>query len=189
MHGLEIIDRYPLLDELFDEAAQVLGADLHGYRNHAYRVFNFCLAHCAVRSESSAVATDDADKIAIAAHFHDLGIWTDDTFDYLAPSSARALAYLAATGRDEWSAEITHMIMEHHKITQHRAKNGRLVEYFRRADWTDVSLGVLHYGIDRGFVAEVRSAFSNSGFHKRLLVLAGRRLRRHPLTPLPMLRW
>jgi HD superfamily phosphodiesterase len=32
----------------------------------------------------------DLEKIAAAAVFHDLGIWTDRTFDYIAPSIALA---------------------------------------------------------------------------------------------------
>lgn len=184
--AFEIVDRHALLDELFEESAEVVGEDLAAYRNHAYRVFNFCLAQCAMRPEA---ADESPDKIAIAAHYHDLGIWTDDTFDYLAPSAARALAYLNSTGRDDWSAEISHMVMEHHKVTQHRAKNGRLIELFRRADWMDVLLGARRYGLERALVREIRGAFPNAGFHKRLLELGGRRLRSHPLSPLPMMRW
>jgi hypothetical protein len=184
--AFDIIDRFALLEELFDETSEVLGIDLDAYRNHAYRVFNLCRAQCAANPEA---AGEPPEKIAIAAHYHDLGIWTDGTFDYLAPSTARALAYLTATGRDEWSAEISHMIMEHHKMTQHRAKNGRLVELFRRADWIDVTLGLRRYGLERSMVSEIRTVFPNAGFHRRLLALGGRRLRTHPLSPLPMLRW
>jgi hypothetical protein len=32
----------------------------------------------------------DLEKIAVAAVFHDLGIWTNKTFDYIAPSVALA---------------------------------------------------------------------------------------------------
>jgi len=182
----EVVDRHSLLDELFAESSEILGEDLQAYRNHAYRVFNFCMAQCAVRPEA---AGESADKVAIAAHFHDIGIWTDGTFDYLAPSAARALAYLTSTGRSEWSVEISRMVMEHHKITQHRATNGRLTELFRRADWIDVMLGVRRYGLDRSLVNEIRRTFPNAGFHRRLLELGGRRLRSHPLSPLPMMKW
>ena len=42
---------------------------------------------------------DAVDKIAIAGVFHDLGIWTDGTFDYLAPSVRRGSVRPRATGR------------------------------------------------------------------------------------------
>ena len=53
--------------------------DFTAYRNHAYRVVNFC-AH------SRPAPTPRLEKIALAAAFHDLGIWTAHTFDYLEPS-------------------------------------------------------------------------------------------------------
>ena len=81
------------------------------------------------------------------------------------------------------------MIMQHHKLTQFRAKDGRLCEWFRRADSIDLLLGARRYGLERVVVKEIRAAFPNAGFHKRLLVLGGRRLRSHPLSPLPMMRW
>ena len=40
------------------------------------------------------------EKIATAAVFHDLEIWTDRTFDYLAPSIALVREHLVAHARD-----------------------------------------------------------------------------------------
>ena len=42
--------------------------------------------------------------MAIAAAFHDIGIWTAGTFDYLEPSVRVAAAYLTGTGRAASSA-------------------------------------------------------------------------------------
>ncbi|HEU0054861.1 MAG TPA: HD domain-containing protein, partial [Longimicrobium sp.] len=67
------------LDEVLDAHAAELGADFTAYRNHAYRVANLCLA-------LAPDAPGRVEKIALAAAFHDLGIWTDGTFDYLPPS-------------------------------------------------------------------------------------------------------
>jgi hypothetical protein len=178
-----IVQRFTLLDELFAEGAEVLGRDLTAYRNHAYRVFNLCRGFVADPDASS------NERIAVAAYFHDVGIWTDDTFDYLAPSAARALAWLARSGHDAWSGEVSRMIAEHHKVTAYIATDGELVEAFRRADWIDVMLGARRFGLDRSFVAEVRSAFPNEGFHRRLLELGWLRCMSHPLSPLPMLHW
>ncbi len=88
--------RVVLLDEVLSAHAGALGADFEGYRNHAYRVANFCLA----LTSTSTTAGDEERiaKIALAAAFHDLGIWTDATFDYLPPSNRLAKAYLAETG-------------------------------------------------------------------------------------------
>ena len=60
------------LDPILGDHFAVLGADVTPYRIHAYRVANLCL----VQSPGGAEALE---RIAIAAAFHDLGIWTDLT--------------------------------------------------------------------------------------------------------------
>ena len=169
-----------ILDELLESHAEALGADIEGYRNHTYRVVNLCLA------QTSAV--DSIERIAIAAAFHDLGIWTDGTFDYLPPSARLAANYLAQSNRSEWTAEITAMIMEHHKLSPYRGNPGWLVEPFRRADWVDVSHGLRRFGLSRGLLREVFAAWPSAGFHRRLVQLELARLRSHPWNPLPMMK-
>jgi len=176
-----VLTSVELLDELLQYHASALGNDLPAYRNHTYRVINFC----------SALVGDDPvslEKMAIAVAFHDLGIWTDKTFDYLPPSERLAEAYLARKDRVEWVPEIKAMIREHHKITPYRSNPSWLVEAFRKSDLVDVSLGIITFGLPRKFVREVLSRFPNAGFHKRLIQLSFSRLLSHPLSPLPMYR-
>lgn len=173
-----------ILDDVLRAHAGELGDDFTPYRNHTYRVANLCVA-------LSPHATNDPGalhKIALAAAFHDLGIWTDGTFDYLPPSIRSAAAHLADTGRADWTPEITAMIEEHHKITAYRGAHP-LVEPFRRADWTDVTGGLRRFGLPRALVAEVYATWPSAGFHKRLVQLELRRLRTHPWSPLPMVRF
>ncbi len=126
--------------------------------------------------------------MAIAAGCHDLGIWTDRTFDYLGPSVRLACAHLSNSGRAEWTDEITAMILEHHKLSRYRGDPGWLVEPFRRADWVDVSKGFIAFGLPGALVREVLSAWPSAGFHRRLAQLALQRLRTHPWHPLPMVK-
>ncbi|MDB5971229.1 MAG: hypothetical protein JWQ90_3679 [Hydrocarboniphaga sp.] len=81
------------------------------------------------------------------------------------------------------------MIQQHHKITRHSAANGERVEAFRKADWIDVSLGLLPFGLSREFRRQLKASFPNAGFHKRLVQLSTSRLKTHPLSPMPMMRW
>jgi hypothetical protein len=111
----------PIVDRVFDQYASVLGRDFIAYRNHVHRVVNLCLA-------VTGASRNDLDKIAVAAAFHDLGIWTDHTFDYIAPSISLAREHLAARSRAAWIPEIEAMIANHHKITPARARPDRLVE-------------------------------------------------------------
>jgi hypothetical protein len=174
-----LLKEISVLDGLLEAHTAELGGDFTAYRNHAYRIVNLCLAF-------SPDGVAQLDRIATAAAFHDMGIWTDHTFDYLQPSVRLACAHLARSGQEEWTVEITAMILEHHKISPYR-ENG-LVERFRRADWVDVSMGLFTFGLPREFVNEVRSTWPGAGFHKRLAQLEFQHLKTHPWNPLPMMR-
>ena len=177
-----LLTTVPLLDELLERYAPALGHDFTAYRNHTYRVMTFCTLLARGGAETT------RQKIAIAAAFHDLGIWTDHTFDYVPPSERLAQGYLVQTGHADWVPELGAMIHEHHKITRYRSNPTWLVEAFRQADLVDVSRGMFTFGLPRSFLREVFSVFPNAGFHKRLIQLALRRFLSHPLNPLPMYR-
>lgn len=175
------LDNFPLIEKLLLPWKNTLGDDYVGYRNHAYRIANFCLA--------SQVHDDPIlkEKIAIAAAYHDLGIWVKGRFDYLEPSAALAEAYLSHRGKQQWGQDILGMIEQHHKMTAYRLNP--LVESFRRADWIDVTRGKLRFGLKKEFIHAVMNQFPNAGFHQRLIDLIKKRFRSHPLAPLPMMRW
>lgn len=178
---LTLLKEIPILDEVLETYAAELGDDFTAYRNHAYRVVNLCVPFAP--GEPARL-----ERIATAAAFHDLGIWTERTFDYLESSAELACAHLTRTGRAEWAPEVTEMILEHHKISPYRGQRHRLVEPLRRADWVDVSKGLITFGLPRKFLKEVFSTWPSAGFHKRLVRLGLSRLRTHPLNPLPMVR-
>ena len=177
-----LLERLNLLDRVLETHAIELGGDFTAYRNHAYRVVNFyaALAPC----------SDNAlEKIALAAAFHDLGIWTAHTFDYLPPSIDLACTHLACAGHADWRDNVAGMIREHHKVRTFRGADAELIEPFRRADWIDVSLGVLSFGVPRARIRAIRAKWPNAGFHQRLAQLTFKRLRTHPSSPIPALKW
>src|SRR5215470_18197000 len=102
--------------EVLDDHASELGHDLIAYRNHVYRVVNLCLA---IVGDSRV----ELEKIAVAAAFHDLGIWTNRTFDYIAPSVAIARTYLTVRGLADWILAIEamrHLHLQHHNRDNNR---------------------------------------------------------------------
>ena len=171
----------PALDAVLREYALALARDLTAYRNHTYRVVNLCAAQVAPDADS-------LEKIAIAAAFHDLGIWTDHTFDYLAPSVKHAKAHLARHGRTDWTVEIAEMICQHHKVSAYGGAAGSLVEPFRRADWIDITRGLRAFGVSKALLREVFATWPNAGFHRRLAQLEVGQLRTRPWNPLPMVK-
>jgi hypothetical protein len=175
------IAKLETLDALLWRHALDLGRDFVAYRNHAYRVVNLCVAQRPLEAEQ-------LEKVAIAAAFHDLGIWTDGTFDYLRPSVRLAREWLGRGGNQAWADEIAEMILEHHKLSPYRREDRGLVELFRRADWMDVSGGAITFGVPRARLREIFSAWPGAGFRRRLLELALARLRTNPGNPLPMVK-
>jgi hypothetical protein len=181
---ITVIHGHSLLDELFDGKTNIFGEDFDIYRNHCFRVFNFASVLSARNGENP----DAADKIAVASFFHDYGIWAESTFDYLLPSQKLAALYLRENDLGGWCDEVWEMIGWHHKLTPYRAHPSWLVEPFRKADWIDITGGMLRFRLPDVFVAEVMDVFPVTGFHRMLAKLALNRVKTRPFNPLPMMR-
>src|SRR6476661_4919673 len=116
---MTIEDRIPLIEDILDKWKGKIGGDFAGYKNHVYRMTNFCFA----LGEKSA---EEREKIIIAGCFHDIGIWAGETFDYLPPSIFPAKEYLRQNGLAKWIPEIELMIDQHHKLRAYRDAHSHL---------------------------------------------------------------
>lgn len=154
--------------------------DFEKYFNHACRVYQYAVWLSKADSQVQ-------QQIAIAAAFHDLGIWTAQTFDYLNPSVQLAQNYLKQNGLADWIPAIEEIIMQHHKLSAYHP--APLAEYFRQADLIDLSFGLFHFGLNRGQITAAVHQFSYAGFHRFLAKEIFKRILRHPFHPLPMIRW
>jgi hypothetical protein len=179
---MRIEKQLPLVEEILGQWKETIGADFAGYRNHVYRMINFCFAVGAPGDEAR-------QKIVIAGCFHDLGIWPQGTLNYLPPSIDRAAEYLARHGLNDWSKEIELMIGQHHKVRKYTNTEHSLVEVFRQGDLVDFSLGLVKCRVPPPYVRAVKAEFPNAGFHRQLVRNAGRWICRHPLNPVPVLKW
>ncbi len=174
------ISYHPLLAALLQDWHETLGDDFTAYHNHCYRVLNY---FSAFHPEAT---TEDLDKVAVALAYHDLGIWTHHTLDYLDPSAELARIWLAEHGHEDWSHDVAVMIAQHHKVRSYRPN--ALADAFRKADWTDFTQGARRFGLAYADVRQVQKGFPNAGFHARLAQLGVRRMLTDPLHPLPMFR-
>ena len=100
-----------------------------------------------------------------------------------------AHGYLKDHGREAWDDEIEQMIVQHHKLRAVRSGPSELVEVFRRGDLVDFSLGMVTFGLPSSFIRQVKTEIPNAGFHRMLMKLLGGWVIRHPLRPMPMMRW
>jgi hypothetical protein len=179
---MNIETKIPLLEDILNQWKTELGDDYSGYKNHVYRMIHFCFALHPCNDE-------ERQKIIIAACFHDLGVWTEHTPDYLPPSIALAKNYLQQQHLQQWIDEIALMIDMHHKIRRYRDARYPLVEVFRKGDWVDFSLGYVKQGLSKTDIELVKSHFPNEGFHKMLAQQAKAWFTKHPLTPPPFMKW
>ena len=164
----------PLLESILGERAETIGPQYQSYKNHVYRVLNFCFAFHECRN-------DDEEKLIVAGCFHDLGIWPGDVVDYLASSIALVQDYLRRRGKSAWSEEISEMIDSHHKVRRARDSQFPLVEVFRKGDWVDATQGLRRFGLPHADVRAVQSALANLGFHRNLLRLTWAEVQTAPL--------
>ncbi len=155
----------------------VIGKDYSVYKNHIYRIYNSC-----IKLDNN---TKNHKKYAIAAVFHDLGIWTHN-FDYLKPSINLAKEYLIKNKQENWIDEITLLIDNHHKITEFKGSFEITVNTFRKADWIDVTNGLRLFYFSKNEFKRIKKAFPNKGFHLFLLKQWFKWFLKKPFNSLPM---
>jgi len=188
---LKIETHLPYLEELLIPWKDIIGHDYLGYKNHVYRMVQFCWALKQIRGQ--VLTSDDKQKIMIAATFHDIGIWLGHTLDYLDPSIPPAMQYLESQGLDNWKREIELMISEHHKLSPYTgelldAEHQEIVELFRQGDAIDFTLGMVKFDLPKSYIKALKAAIPNQGFHLGLLKKGMLWFLRHPLNPAPMMK-
>jgi len=166
------------IEEVLNRFKSDLGDDFDTYKNHACRVYTLC------RFLDNSL--ENAERYAIAAAFHDLGIWVNNTFDYLAPSIQLVRQHLQSIGKEDWSSEVGVMIDMHHKRSKYRGEFEQSVETFRRADWIDVTKGRKSFGVESAVLESAVKRYPTLGFHRFLLKQTVKNFFKNPLSPLPM---
>lgn len=173
---MDIVTSHPIVDAVLEQHAAELGAHAEPYRNHVYRGLNY---------QQLLLGESLPDTAALAWAVHDLGVWTAGTFDYLAPSAALGVDAAPGFGIDASDA-VRDMVIEHHRL---RRCANRLTETFRLADRMDVSRGVLRGPVPASAVKAIVRQYPYRGFHGIVLRGGLAHALRHPLNPLPMVRW
>jgi len=172
---------HPTIDGVLEAWHERLGDFALPYRNHVYRVFNLTLALAPDTEERD-------DLIAVASVFHDLGIWTHGTLDYLVPSARLAADHLADDERRSWARRVQLMIMNHHKLLPYRGEAESLVESFRRADLCDLTKGIFRFGLDAQLTLALNEQFPDEGFRAGITRMVVGWAAGHPTHPFPMMR-
>lgn len=175
---------HPVIDPILDSFADAIGGHGRIYRHHCLYV-----AH-AVRALVPEPAARHDRALGIAAAFHDLGLFTEGTIDYLEPSVILAAAYCESEGAADLVPLVTRLIENHHKITPVRdGPEVDLVDAFRRADWQFVMMGAYPGALGWRAHRELKRALPTPGFHRFIVGHSVRHVRSGARNPLPVLRW
>lgn len=169
----------PRIEGILQYYTTAIGNDYNAYRNHVYRVY-----HLTLLLHQQDLSIEENEYLCIALAFHDMGVWTHHTMDYLPPSTDLALFYMNENEMKN-TALVSQLIGEHHKISKH---NNALVESVRKADLTDLSFGIIGSNLPKSFYQNLVIDFPHLGFQKmitkKLLVYAFK----HPFRPFPMMK-
>ncbi len=176
---MEIKQSLLVLEDILQNYKAAIGKDFNGYRNHCYRVYRICQALTFLTAE-------EEHKLQIALAFHDLGLFTAETVDYLPPSITLAETFLATQYLEKWQTEIALMIGEHHKVTSFKSRAYLLVEILRQADLDDFSFGIVCHGVDKTLIRQLKRQFPNAGFHRIIAKEQVAWLIKNPLNPFPI---
>ncbi len=171
-----------LITEILSDYRAELGVAFTAYHNHAQRVFY--LAKILDRKNEI-----DNNKLAIACAFHDLGIWSNNTWDYLKPSEGLCEKYLKENSLLDIAEELRLMIHHHHKLTRYSGKHKQTVELFRKADLVDFSGGLIRFGVSKAEYKTLSERFPQKGFHAILFSKFRNHFLLRPWNPFPMVKF
>lgn len=168
--------------EIISPFESTIGKDFQAYKNHVLRVIRFTL------ELKESVQGDDNLKIIIAAVFHDIGLWSANTFDYLQPSIHEAEKYLIDHNLIDWTDEVTAIIIYHHKLRKYEGQFSDVVEPFRKADLIDLTKGLVSFGLTKPILRSAYKQYPILGFRWKIAGKFGKNLLKNPLRPLPMVK-
>jgi len=175
-----MVETHPYIEDILKQHRSELNLDYDKYRHHIYRVLNFTLLIHHTEGK-------ELDTLAIAAAYHDIGIWTAGTLDYLEPSIKLAKEYIKSKKLKISPKLVEDIISNHHKVTPYRDNN--LVEAFRKADAIDLSLGIISYGVSGKEISLIYGEFPGEWFHTFILGEIVKNAFKNPFNPLPILKW
>jgi hypothetical protein len=176
---MEIIQRNAVIDEVLSHHHLALGQDLLGYSGHCYRLLNY--------TRFLGLDERDLPLMEVAIAFHDLGVWTHKTMDYIGPSIKLAEQYVL---KEDLEIDLQHLgliIGGHHHLSE--IDNSPPAELLRKADLMDLSFGAISGGLSKEILRSIKKEFPNNGFQTMIMKKVALYAISHPLRPFPMMKW
>lgn len=178
--SFKIVTEAPNMDTYLSKYKQDFGAAHDVYRNHCLRVLSFA-RHILVTEtgfdEEQAESAMPVMEIALA--YHDMGLFTDLSLEYLEPSAARAEKDLEGTLSADEIKLVRDIIVWHHKVFPWSGEDERstaIVNAVRKGDWVDATTCLLggsfvRKGLSAADVVATHTALPEMGFGSFLAAL------------------
>ncbi len=176
---MQFITRNKQIDTILNQYKVELGPDYDRYRGHCYRLLNYCILMDLDKSEFK--------QMEVAIPFHDLGIWTHTTMDYLKPSADLAQEYVLENNLELDTENLKEIIVGHHKLNG--IKGNDLAEKLRKADLVDLSFGLIPCGLKRKDIKTIQEQIPSLKFHRMIFGNVIRHAASHWSNPFPMMKW
>lgn len=156
-------------------------ADFTAYRNHCLRVLTF--ANFLLKDEVKEKLPQAFNLMATALAYHDVGLWTNHSLNYLDPSIERMIHYVSGSGiwKDSpTDVEIMKIIIaQHHKFTPYfnaslSPEANDVINAVRKADWADATFGIIRFDLPASLLEAAYAKLPDAGFHSMLAGMAQR---------------
>jgi hypothetical protein len=132
----------------------------------------------------------DGEVLTVAAILHDIGLYPGvaTAAEYTADGASLARTLLPPLGWAPDRVELCAEAIDRHHDLRRQISRGAEVEALRLADLTELSGGLLRFGLDRGWLRRLVAEVPRRGLYRELGREVGRALRERPLT-LPRIFW
>lgn len=166
-----IYEFYPNLDdELFPLAASI-GKDLGTYRNHCLRVLTFTNYFLPESAKND--LPDAMDLAATAIAYHRVGLWTDESVNYLESSKDKLEQALGDSFTAEELSIMREIILQQHKIKDFTSMSSEaansLINAVRKASWADATMGLIRFDLPASLLETAYNELEGNGFHAVVL--------------------
>ncbi len=125
----------------------------------------------------------DSEVMLVAALLHDIGLYEEASNGGVYVTEGKEFAAELLAGREEWTLQRTEtclLAIERHHELRPQWDAGPEVEFLRRADLLELSMGLVPFGTDRAWRKQLFAAVPRKGIYGEVGKMVGKALRERP---------
>lgn len=166
-----VYDHYPHLDDELFSLASAVGHDFGAYRNHCLRVLTFTKYFLPASFEKDFPGA--IDLAATSIPYMRTGLWKEtktNPLNHVESSKDHIDAALKASFTPPEMDILRAIVLQQHKITDYAGmdseKGNILVNAVRKANWVDITMGLVRFGLPASLLEAAYEELNSAGFHR-----------------------